>query len=139
MKIKLFLFVALSSFVWACKNDGTEKKFNEKTYEEKKESVEEVEKKNAQRFLSIESKDRKNLIGQTVVKGSIYNSATVAVYKDIELRLTFFSKTRTKLDEGIETIYETVSPGQTVKFKTKYFAPKGTDSVAIKVVKAIGQ
>lgn len=138
MKIKNILFIALASFV-ACKDDGKEKKFSEKTYEAKKESVEEVEKKNAPRFLSIESKDRKNLIGQTVVKGSIYNSATIAVYKDIELRLSFYSKTKTKLDEGIETIYETVSPGQTVKFKTKYFAPKGTDSVAIKVMKAAVQ
>jgi len=56
----------------------------------------------------------------------------------VELRLSFFSKTGTKLDEAVETIYENVGPGKTVKFKTKYFAPKGTDSVAIKVTKAIG-
>jgi len=52
--------------------------------------------------------------------------------------LSFFSKTGAKLDEGLETIYENIGPGQTVKFKTKYFAPKGTDSVAISVNKAVG-
>ena len=29
-----------------------------------------------------------------------------------------------------------IEPGKSVDFKTKYFAPKGTDSVAIKVVGA---
>ena len=53
--------------------------------------------------------------------------------------MSFYSKTGTKLDEGIETIYETIPPGETIKFKTKYFAPKGTDSVAIQVLKTIGE
>jgi len=33
-------------------------------------------------------------------------------------------------------IYETIAPGGISNFKTKYFAPKGTDSVAMKIVAA---
>lgn len=129
----LILFFLVSS----CESTKEEKDF-EKSYETVKETLAEKEKNNPKKFLLISNRDRKNLIGQTVVMGSISNKATVCWYKDVELRLSFFSKTGAKLDEGLETIYENIGPGHTVKFKTKYFAPKGTDSVAISVNKAIG-
>ena len=109
------------------------------TYEKSKESLGDKEKNNPSRFLLVDNKDRKNLIGQTVVIGHLTNTATVCTYKDVELKLTFFSKTGVKLDEGIETIYETIVPGKKIKFKTKYFSPKGTDSVAVVVLKASGE
>lgn len=106
-------------------------------YEEKKETLEEMEKKDPVRFLvAIVNKDRKNFWGQTVVKSTLKNNATVASYKDVEIELSFFSKTGALLEKDNETIYETIAPGKEVDFKTKYFAPKGTDSVVIKVVNA---
>jgi hypothetical protein len=36
------------------------------------------------------------------------------------------------------TFYDNIGPGQNIKFKTRYFAPKGRDSVAISVNKAMG-
>jgi len=134
---KIFVFACLFSCLLACKDEKKDKKFDTASYEKVKETLADKEKNNPIRFLTVSNKDHKNIIGQTVVKGTITNSATVCSYKDVELRLSFFSKTGTKLDEVVETIYEKVGPGQTVKFKTKYFAPKGTDSVAIKVTKAI--
>lgn len=131
--------LAFCVFVFACKEEKKEKKFNEKTYEENKESLGDKEKNNPARFLKIDNRDRKNLIGQTVVIGHLTNNATVCTYKDVELKLSFYSKTGVKLDEGIETVYETIAPGEKVKFKTKYFTPKGTDSVAIQVLKAGGE
>lgn len=122
----------------ACKDKQKDKEFDNNSYETVKESLAEKEKNNPKRFLIISNRDRKNIIGQTVVMGSITNKATVCWYKDVELRLSFFSKTGVKLDEGLETVYENIGPGKTVKFKTKYFAPKGTDSVAISVNKATG-
>ncbi len=35
-----------------------------------------------------------------------------------------------------ETVFEVLHPGESKNFKTKYFAPKGTDSVAIAVLGA---
>ncbi len=135
---KILIIVCLSVSIFACKNEKKDKKFDSENYEKVKETLADKEKNNPVRFLTVSNKDHKNIIGQTVVKGTITNSATVCTYKDVELRLSFYSKTATKLDEVVETIYETVAPGKTVKFKTKYFAPKGTDSVAIKVMKAAG-
>jgi len=132
------LFIAAIFF--SCKDDKkAEKKFNEKTYEENEESLGDKEKNNPARFLIVDNHDRGNLIGQTVVIGHLINKATVCTYKDVEVKLKFYSKTGVKLDEGIETIYETIPPGEKVKFKIKYFAAKGTDSVAVEVLKASGE
>lgn len=135
---KIALILAGFLMLVACKDKQNEKAFDDNSYETVKESLAEKEKNNPKRFLIISNRDRKNIIGQTVVMGSITNKATVCWYKDVELRLSFFSKTGVKLDEGLETVYENIGPGKTVKFKTKYFAPKGTDSVAISVNKATG-
>lgn len=136
---KIFAIACLFAFLLACKNDKKDKKFDTENYEKVKETLADKEKNNPAGFLTVNNENHKNLIGQTVVKGTISNSATVCSYQDVELRLSFFSKTGTKLDEVAETIYEKVAPGKTVKFKTKYFAPRGTDSVAIKVMKALGE
>lgn len=132
--IVLLVCITLTS----CKNGKKEKEFDTKSYEQVKESLAEKEKNSPAKFLSVSSRDRKNLIGQTVVKGTITNRATVCWYKDVEIHLSFYSKTGVKLDEGLETVYENIAPGKSVNFKTKYFAPKGTDSVAIQVTKATG-
>ncbi len=139
MKKKVALFLGLFSILYGCNNDPADKKFDNKSYEQVKESLAEKEKKSPAKFISVSSHKRKNLIGQTVVLGSLTNLATVCSYKDVELRLSFYSKTAVKLDEGLETVYENIGPGKTVKFKTKYFAPKGTDSVAVSVNKATGE
>ena len=138
---KFIAAILLASTLFACKGEDkkTEKKFNEKTYEENKESLADKEKNNPARFLKVDNKDRGNLIGQTVIIGHLENTATVCTYKDVEVKLTFFSKTGAKLDEAIETVYETIPPGEKVKFKIKYFAAKGTDNVTVQVVKANGE
>jgi hypothetical protein len=135
---RVLLAFALIVVLFSCKNDKKEKKFDAESYEKVKETLAEKEKNNPARFLVVNNHDRKNLIGQTVVIGTLSNQATVCWYKDVELKLSFFSKTGVKLDEGLETVYENIGPGKTVKFKTKYFAPKGTDSVAVIVTKAVG-
>lgn len=136
-KLMAAAFLCIAFF--ACKDDPSkEKKFDGVSYEKAKETLGEKEKNNPVAFLKIDNRDRKNIIGQTVVIGHLTNNATVCVYKDVDIRLSFFSKTGVKLDEGIETIYETIPPGKTIKFKTKYFTPKGTDSVFVAVVKATG-
>ncbi|MCW3088749.1 MAG: hypothetical protein JWQ78_2135 [Sediminibacterium sp.] len=136
---KLAAILFLLSAAAACKNEKKEKNFDTANYEQVKETLADKEKKNPAKFLTVNSRHRKNLIGQTVVIANITNNATVCWYKDVELHLSFFSKTAVKLDEGLETVYEELAPGKTVKFKTRYFVPKGTDSVSITVNKATGE
>jgi hypothetical protein len=138
MKQVLFAILLFAGAA-ACKNKAKEKSFDTESYQKAKETLAEKEKNNPASFLVVANHDRKNIIGQTVVKGSITNKATVCWYKDVQLHLSFFSKTGTKLDEAIETVYDQIGPGKSVSFKTKYFAPKGSDSVAVSVIKATGE
>jgi hypothetical protein len=60
----------------------------------------------------------------------------MVAFKDVDIKLKFYSKTGTLLQEDQEMIYETIAPGNTVSFKSKYFSPKGTDSIALTVLSA---
>lgn len=107
------------------------------TYKSSKLTIEQIEQQNPLRFLEIVGKDKHNLIGQTVVKGEITNKATVVTYKDISVSIKFISKTGVVLEEDEEVIYEEVKPGSNINFKSKFFAPKGTEDVKMKIIKAV--
>jgi len=131
---KLIPGLLLLSFVFtACNSkDKAEEKEKDK-YELTKETLEQTEKKNPKRFLTVTGNDRRNILGQTVIKGVLTNNAKVVNYKDVDVELSFYSKTGALLEKDHEIIYETITPGNSTNFKTKYFAPKGTDSVAMKI------
>jgi len=135
---RIFVLIAIVSVVLSsCSESETTKAANEKeSYEIAKESLQDKEVKNPQNFLTVTGNNRHNLVGQTVIKGTIINKATVASYKDVDIKLDFYSKTGTLLETDKETVYEIIAPGQSKNFKTKYFAPKGTDSVALMVISA---
>lgn len=120
----------------ACNNKAKVAAAEKENYQKATETLLEKEKKNPLTFLKINSHDKHNLLGQTVIKGSVSNTAKVCTYKDVQLELSFFSKTGTLLEKDNETVYDNIEPGKSTDFKTKYFAPKGTDSVAIKVLGA---
>ncbi|MCO6498676.1 MAG: hypothetical protein J5I50_13560 [Chitinophagaceae bacterium] len=133
--IPLFLFGFL--ILASCNSDTISKQEKEKaSYEETKKALLEKEKNNPLLFLSITGSEKKNLVGQTVIKGKLSSTATVAVYKDISIKLDFYSKTKALLESDKEVIYIELKPGDSESFKTKYFAPKGTDSVALSVISA---
>lgn len=137
MKKVIPAFIVVSLVFASCSGDdkASDAKGKDK-YEQTKETLEQTEKKNPKRFLSVEGSDRKNLIGQRVIKGTITNKASVASFKDVDVELSFYSETGALLEKDHEVIYETITAGNSTNFKTKYFAPKGTDSVAMKVVGA---
>ncbi|MCW3090694.1 MAG: hypothetical protein JWP81_1763 [Ferruginibacter sp.] len=128
----LILLVILSG----CNNNAKTAAAEKENYQKAKETLEQKEKKNPLAFLSVNSRDKHNIIGQTVVKGAINNSAKVCAYKDVQLQLSFFSKTGTLLLKTYETVYDKIEPGKSARFKTKEFSPKGTDSIALKVIGA---
>ncbi len=138
MKRSIVLAFVVAALSTGC-GGNTEKEAEEKQkdkYEQTKETLEETEKKNPKRFISVEGHDRKNLIGQTVIEGKVSNNAKIASYKDIDIELSFYSKTGTLLEKDHEVIYKMIAPGIKDDFKIKYYAPKGTDSVALKVIGA---
>ena len=132
------LYLCFSILLFSC-NSNTDSKSGDKnltTYQKTKETLASKEKKNPLAFLTVSGKKKKNLIGQTVIRGRIINNASVASYKDVDVQLSFYSKTGTLLEKDNEVVYEIITPGTSKSFKTKYFAPKGTDSVAYEIVAA---
>jgi hypothetical protein len=136
MKQILLLIAVIGIFCSCAGVSSNNENKADRNYEKSKESLEDIEKKSPIKFLSVEGDKKKNLIGQTVVRGDISNHAKIVTYKDVDIKLTFFSKTGAILEEDHETIYENIAPGSSVHFKSKYFTPKGTDSVSFKVVEA---
>ena len=137
MKISLVFLFALTIILFACQNNDAKKALTEKeNYELTKKNLRDREIKNPQNFLTVSGNNKHNVIGQMVIKGIVANKATVAVYKDVDVQLDFYSKTGALLETDKETVYEEIKPGQSKIFKTKYFAPKGSDSVALKVLDA---
>lgn len=134
--MKQLVILFLVAITTSCKTADNKEKTEKDNYEKAKETLLQTESKNPAKFISVEIKDKKNLIGQTVVKGTVNNQAKEASYKDVELELSFYSKTGVLLEKDSETIYEVLKPGASHDFKTKYFAPKGTDSAAAKVITA---
>lgn len=136
--IKYFFSVLIPAIIMcACStNIDTKAKSDKESYELTKEDLLKKEQKNPQNFLEVKGNNKKNILGQTVVKGTISNIATIAVFKDLDLKLSFYSKTKALLETDKETIYETLDPGESKDFKTKYFGPKGTDSVGLEVLGA---
>jgi hypothetical protein len=136
--MKTFAFIILLSvIIFSCNENDTTKAVKEKEgYEAAKESLQDRETKTPAEFLKVLGSNRHNLLGQTVIKGTISNKAAVTSFKDVDVKLDFYSKTGSLLETDKETIYEIIAPGQSKNFKTKYFAPKGTDSVAFEVTGA---
>lgn len=136
MKKLFLLFSIFSSIIFSCSSDANKASTENEVYEKTKESLREKEEKNPKNFLFVEGHDKRNILGQTVIKGSITNKATLAVFKDVDINLSFYSKTHALLETDKETVFEVLHPGESKDFKTKYFAPKGTDSVALEVLGA---
>lgn len=136
MSKNLLLSLFTLIFITACTNQKSEKKSNDQ-YKKSKLTIAQIEQQNPLRFLEVDGKDKHNLIGQTVVKGEISNKATVVTYKDISVSIQFISKTGAVLEEDEEVIYDEVKPGSNINFKSKFFAPKGTEDVKMKIIKAV--
>ena len=133
--IPVIILLLLILFSFHCNTQPKEAREKE-SYETTKKALLTKEQKDPRLFLTVKSNSKKNIIGQTVVTGTISNKASIATFKDIELKLSFYSATKALLETDKETIFLIVDPGESRHFKTKYFAPKGTDSVALQVLSA---
>ena len=129
----LFILISFFSFLAGCESKKDYEINTEKNYEKGKVTLQQTEQRSPSSFLVVEGEKKKNIIGQTVIRGQITNNAKIVSFKDVDVKLSFYSKTGTLLEEDHETVYETIAPGDTKKFKSKYYTPKGTDSVAFKV------
>lgn len=122
------LLLAVCCF--ACKDD-----FDKKTYQEQKETIAQKEQNNPLQFLKLKEDDKKNLLGATVIKGTITNTATVSAYSNIRLKLLSF-KQGVQVEEHEDVQKGILEPNHTMDFKIKYRLPKGADSVSVTIMSA---
>ena len=135
--MKKILYILLLLFVLhACENKNDYDIKTEQTYQLNKVKIEKTEQQNPTAFLSVMGERKKNILGQSIIKGKIINRAKIVTYKDIDVKLFFYSKTGALLEEDHEILYENIAPGGIKKFKSKYFTPQGTDSVVLKIITA---
>jgi hypothetical protein len=125
--MKKLFSICLLFVLFSCKND--EKKFDNVSYEKQKESIEQKERKNPLRFLVVEGDSKKNIIGQTVVKMTIRNTATVVTYKNVRVKMLFYDKEGNVFENHEEVTEKQIAPGEKQKIKSKYFAQRKTDSI----------
>lgn len=74
---------------------------------------------NPEKYLSLDYTGRVNLLSNTIIKGSIHNSATITGFKNINVTLSFYSKTDAYLGSETFTIMEFIQPGKSKSFKYK--------------------
>jgi len=109
-----------------------------KTYEEKVQTVEEIERENPVRFLDASGTYNQNIWGTKLkVHGIVKNTATVATYKDAVVRITYYSRTQTVLGNKDYTIYDVFSPHSEKSFELKIENYKDVESIGWDVVSAV--
>lgn len=54
-----------------------------------------------------------------LIEGEIVNIATLAIYKDITLNVSFYSKTKSLIDEQKIVVYEFINPSSKIPFSIK--------------------
>ncbi len=108
----------------------------EKTAEEIRAELKQKEQQEFNKYVDAKASMRRNIIGETVLEGTILNSATMASFKDIVLEFTFISKTGTEIETQTHTVYEIVYPNKLVNFKIKTVASKAAANFSFKLINA---
>lgn len=97
------------------------KKAKKKTEDELRQELYNKEIKNPKTYISASFSSRVNLAVNTVIEGNLYNSATLANFKNVKIKVRFFSKTGAELNSETFTIMEFLPAGGSVYFKHKIY------------------
>jgi hypothetical protein len=91
------------------------------SYEHQVQRVEDIERENPLRFLRITGNYSENFWGNKYnIDFTIINNATVAQYKDVTMRVTYYTKTNSVLTTQDHTIYEYFPPTSSKEFHLKF-------------------
>ncbi|MGB8192625.1 MAG: hypothetical protein WCF67_11935 [Chitinophagaceae bacterium] len=92
---------------------------------------------NPTKYLSKTIKTHRNIVGQTVIEGSIVNTSSTMVFKDMVLDVSYLSKTGAIISTQRLVVYEVIRPGKKIPFKFKTKPPMGTKSSSAELVTAV--
>ncbi len=89
-----------------------------------------------QEYLQVQGTHHRNFINQLVLEGDITNQATLALFKDPVLLVTWYSQTQTELGTQQYPIYELVPPQGKTHYKLKTAAPNEVATISIGIAGA---
>jgi hypothetical protein len=87
-------------------------------------------------YIKTKIKWRKNLVGETVLDGTLTNMATLADFKDPVITISWLSKTNTILATTNHPLYEYLGAKKTIPYKLKLKAPAKYASIKASVESA---
>jgi hypothetical protein len=79
---------------------------------------------------------RKNLVGETVLEGTLRNWATSVDYKDVILQVTWMSKSDTPIRTTKHTLFEYLGAEKTIGYKLKVKGPAKHGDLKFKIFSA---
>lgn len=129
---KLFLLLLFVAFT-SCDNSNN---YSPPSYQETKMTLEQQENSSPTDFLSVEGTFRKNLIGEWVIEGNIVSKATIATYKDVTVKISYYSETKTEIGSEEKTILKYFKPNSSQPFKIKTNGVEGTNNIGLSIVSA---
>ena len=81
LTMRLCVLCFIIFLIGSCKQ-----KFDDKDYKDNKQSLAIKEQTHPEAFLKLTSNDKRNLFGATIIKGKIYNTASVCGYKSTRVK-----------------------------------------------------
>lgn len=132
--IILFLLMILVSFFANYKDSEYS---TSPTYEESVMTIQEIEAANPINYLQANGTYNENFVGDKIrIDGIIANSATVTTFKDVTVRVHFYSKTKTLIGSEDYTLYEFYPPKTKQEFKLKVKAYSNVSTLGWEVINA---
>jgi hypothetical protein len=108
-----------------------------KTESELRQDLSTKEGRNPKNYLSVDyDLTYKVLSGQDKITGRIYNTATMATFKDVVLTVSYSTETNTSLGKENYIIYDYVYPGSSVPFTIKTYSPEGRKKIGVTIKSA---
>ncbi|CAM3545510.1 DUF4339 domain-containing protein [Flavobacterium gelidilacus] len=110
---------------------------SEYSYEESVMTIEEIEAQSPLNYLNASGTYKENFYGDNIkINGTISNSATMTTYKDVTVKVFYYSKTKTLLNTAEYMLYEFYPPNTTSEFKLKVENYNNVASLGWEVVNA---
>jgi hypothetical protein len=107
------------------------------TYQEKIESLRNIENADPLSFLNTKGEYKENFWGDKIkISGTVSNSASVANYKDVVIRVTFYTKTQTQITEEDYIIYEFFPANSTKEFYLTVPNYTNTETIGWRIIDA---
>ena len=154
MKLFLIYLITLSFIIGSCSERQIEEETYPKTPEELRAELKKIELLNPLNYLSDKDVTLKPKIKKVrdaglfrdaeyandgaIIKGYIINSSTLAKFKDVKVKVSYYSKTETLIGEKSYIIYEFYKPNSSKSFSIKVKPPKAFKTFGFEVIGAQG-